>query len=59
MEIENRLAVGLGIDSLRMVEHSIEHRKIWWHNGTIIANIIFPLTIAGCIAAATYAWFVR
>jgi hypothetical protein len=59
MEIEDRLAAGLNMESLRMVKRSIDHRKIWWHNATTIANIMFPLIIAGCIAAATYAWFVR
>lgn len=58
MEIQARLAADLSIDSMRMVEHSVEHRKIWWHSATTTAHVIFPLAAALCIAAAVYAWFI-
>ena len=59
MEIQDRLASDLNIDSLRMAERAMVHRKLWWHNPTVTANVIFPLAAAVSAAAAVYAWFIR
>ncbi len=59
MEIQNRLAADLNIDSLRMAQRSVEDRKIWWHSAKTIAHIIFQLGAVLSIAAAVYAWFIR
>jgi len=58
-QIQDLLATDLDIDSLRMAERAAEHRKTWWHNSTVTANIIFPLAAIVSIAAAAYAWIIR
>ena len=58
-EIESRLAIDLSIDSLRMTGRAEEHRKLWWHNPTVTANVVFPLAAVVSVAAAIYAWLIH
>ena len=43
-EIESRLAID---------------RKLWWHNPTVTANVVFPLAAVVSVAAAIYAWLIH
>ena len=58
-ELQDRLASRLGIDSLRMTRRAETHREQWWHNATVVANIVFPMTAVISVAAALYAWIGR
>jgi hypothetical protein len=55
-EIQDELADALGIDTLRLVERRESRHGALSHSGAI-ANIMFMVVTAVCLAAAGFAWF--
>lgn len=58
-EIQNVLADGLGIESLRMADHAEKSRTGWWRSSALMAGLIFTLAALVSLAAAAYALFSR
>jgi hypothetical protein len=58
-EIEKRLAEGLNIDSLQLVEQYRAGRKLSTYAVRAIGHFVYPVTIVICIAAAIYDAFIQ
>jgi hypothetical protein len=58
-EIQARLALSLGIESLRMVERGSERLAITKERQRIAASIVFILAACVSVVAAVYPWIAR
>ena len=56
MEIQDRLAGSLNIDSLRMAVQVEASRRTFWRGSNSTANVIFPVAMALSMVATIYAW---
>jgi hypothetical protein len=55
-EIQDKLAVDLNIDTMRLVERS-KNRPGPLSSSGVVSNIAFPIVTVVCLAAAGFAWF--
>ena len=56
IEIQDRFARSLNIDSFRMAVEVEVSRRAFWRRSHFFVNVIFPVVIAFSLAAAVYAW---